>query len=192
MTPTSKQIFAVADRLQSMVKYASNSENLKMGALGIKDYRACGTYMCHGGWYGAASGIKRGAFSEGADLIAEHLGWKEPIHLTYKNGTENCNYEPKVMFNVNKWAASQPEIWGNANGDYIFGSGSAFIQPEKRPMGALILQHIVDHWREVGERVKAIEEAEKQPQHVDVTSELAVFPVSETLDVITIKENALL
>jgi len=136
----------------------------------------CGTINCCGGWYVVAKSMECGTcagyFTYGIKFICEDLGF--PIDfdvINYNAGTASICY----------WAKDNPSIWGNNEGQFMFNDKHAFYHPTKRPEGALNLRHIIDHWTEVAERVKALE---AQQTRMDITKSLAVIPVDEKLDAI--------
>lgn len=105
------------------------------------DGHQCGTVHCHGGWFAIAAVLhKKGfvTFEHGKKLMSQMLGFR-------------CGYDLKV------WGALNPQIWGNPDAMMMFLDVSAFYNDDKRPAGAENLQHIIDHWTEVAERLEALE-----------------------------------
>jgi hypothetical protein len=96
---------------------------------------SCKTPMCHGSWYAAISfphQLWRISFSDGADLMAKHLGFNRG-----KNELTN-------------WANANPEIWGNENGEFMFSEINAFNPlPNKKSN----LRRIIRHWEQVKENL---------------------------------------
>ena len=96
------------------------------------DY-ACGTVACHAGWFGIAYG-KGSYFFDSASWMAKFLGFSWHYHLR-------------------RWAKSNPEIWGNEDGDRIFSDSLAFATtPEK-----LTLEKVGIHWHKVADRLESLE-----------------------------------
>lgn len=168
--PTSAQVLTVINKLTSILPkniFQRRTLNMENGN------NLCGTSMCHGGWYFVAS-IPR-------------MSKKDKRHYSYKDGID-IMMKDLGFHNISKfydWAGNF-RIWGNYDGENMFGgSGVAFKHPIKRPKGAKTIQHIIDHWREVYERIKEIEEKEKKVKYVDATEEILALPISEggTVDI---------
>lgn len=147
----SENILKVIDTFKKVLPLATRKNHLDMGETFIKQKdlgHKCGTVHCHAGWYGVAkfdlSKEPVVTYLKGADAIAQDLGFKRT-----KNGTPR--------YGLSDWAGQNPNIWGNPFGDRIFSHEIAFMNFEKRPQGAETLQHIIDHWQEVYERVKTQE-----------------------------------
>lgn len=106
----------------------------------------CGTIHCHAGWYAIAA----------CDLT--HI-------LSYFDGSRQMALDLGVNNPslIEAWASTNPKIWGNRNGSAMFCEEEAFFHPTKRHNGAENLQHIIDHWTEVYERVKALELLSEPP-----------------------------
>lgn len=159
MQVKSKDVMKVIKNFRKVLPMAPSRQNLNMGLSHIYIDR-CGTVCCHGGWYAiATSNIgDKTSFLQGAIRMAEDLRIANNL--------------------ITQWAANNPEIWGNSDGLYMFSAPYAFFHKEKRPQGARTLQDIVDHWTDVYERLKALE----TPEYEDITKELAVLPINETVD----------
>lgn len=128
---------------------ATLDKHLDMRESAVNYNHTCGTIHCHGGWYAVAVCDVRGrrnvSFIDGAAEMARELGFYHPD-----------NHAALSMLSM--WAYQNPKIWGNERGGDMFGSKLAFTHPVKRRCGAENLQHIIDHWEEVYERVKELEE----------------------------------
>lgn len=144
--PTSDQIATVLMRFESILPRALEIEARKMYSIDMGQsavYNDCGSPMCHGGWYAAASNIQRNTdfthYDYGAKLMAHDLGFTDKEKLK-------------------EWADQNPKIWGNPYGIEMFCHRLAFV-----PMGAEItsLKQIYDHWKGVYDRVKAMEDFPK-------------------------------
>lgn len=173
--PKSENIRKVIDVFKSVLPMAlKENYGLRMSATKI-----CGTFMCHGGWfYIGVNGQQQGAtFSNGIKLMSKMLGLDNGYYLASSNA-------------ISEWAYGNKGVWGNDSGLHMFGSASAFNESKKRPHGAKNLQHIIDHWEEVYDRVKALEDAQKTPEpqpiqkYTDITSQLAVLPTEEKSDAV--------
>ena len=166
-TPTSKQILTVINNFKKVLPLATREWHLNMSETRVNNCgHKCGTIHCHAGWYAIAKNLhekREVSFTHGAIQMSIDLGHKGDMDSSLIN-----------------WADKNPEIWGNNDGDGMFSTRRAFSHPTKRPEGAENLQHIIDHWTEVYERVLAIEN--KEPERKDITKELAILPVNETAD----------
>lgn len=170
MTPKSEDILKVINNFKRVLPMAKRDYQLCMSVAGVNINHQCGSIHCHGGWYAIATCdlSKQINYVDGAFRMSEDLGFNGPENLVI-------------------WAAQNLSLWGNNYGGSMFYCKSAFQHPEKRLFGALHLSHIVDHWEEVYERVKAQEDAQKPPAYNDITAQLAVLPEDEKPD--TIKQN---
>lgn len=170
----SENVLKVIRNLESVLPRASRDSQLDMDeyiVYGGPDH-PCGTVHCHGGWYAIATcEIKESkqfvSYTAGAHQMAKDL----EVGI-YTNDVED-------------WAKNNPEIWGNNNGKFILSCKTAFISPE-RPKGANNLKDIVDHWKDVYNRLVELENKAKRE---DVTSKLAKLPADEKLDIITKKRK---
>lgn len=164
--PTSKAVFEVVERFKSVLPLATLPRHLQMGVSKVNECgHECGTVHCHGGWYAVAVlpiADAEFGFQDGSERMAKDLGFESDMQLE-------------------EWASKFPEIWGNERAMGMFCDCTAFIHIKKRPRGALNLQHIIDHWQEVGERLLDLEKSQ-QPLYEDITKELAVLPVEEKAD----------
>lgn len=147
----SKQVLTVIKNLQRVIPAGKGLDMNKC------DVHLCGTTHCHGGWYAVATmpffrllfpfgiwllNIKEIDFLDGAERMSKDLGFEEERELS-------------------NWAKENPLIWGNEDGDRMFGHKKAFYHPTKRPDGAESIADIVDHWYDVYDRLKAEEEKAK-------------------------------
>lgn len=157
--PTSDQIRTVLANFAKVLTIANGHEHLlsmNEGRLSpilvertttldgqlMREVYTCGSPMCHGGWYMTAvwdinedGDFRNNNYSDGAEKMNKDLGG---IEIEY-------------------WADQNPKIWGNSMGYRMFSDRSAFEHETKRPNGAKSLQHIVDHWNEVLERIVELE-----------------------------------
>lgn len=143
--PKSKDVRKIVALLTSVLPLAKAKRHLDMGCTKINgDRHKCGTVHCHGGWFGVALKLHlhgEVSFTDGADEMGEMLGFAG-------------------MWPLNDWVKNNPKIWGVFIGDdHIFSASAAkfFHHPTKRPNGAKNLQHIIDHWTEVAERLEVLE-----------------------------------
>lgn len=146
MRPKSTDILKVIKNLKKVLPQATRKRHLDMGECMVNkhDYE-CGTRHCLAGWYAVATCNTKNAldFVDGVNKMVKHLG--------FPNENE-----------FSKWASTNPQIWGNEDGYGIFSDKDAFYNKEKRPEGAENLQHIIDHWEEVYERIKKLETNSKK------------------------------
>lgn len=143
--PSKENLQKVITNLEEVLPFATKPYHLDMLETTVQSkIHPCGSVHCFAGWY-AASEILNGksdqydrqsliCFSDGTRRIGDILGFDSPEALYH-------------------WADSNPDIWGNTNGRHIFSAASAFYHPERRPNGAENLQHIIDHLKEVKERL---------------------------------------
>ena len=152
--PSSEAVYKVADVFKTIHKMSLKKEHnfsldMSRGIVDEKDGIVCG---CHAGWYmyGTEKGIWRdciygqvlstgrdvGAtpYTEGADLMAKSLGFKD-------------------QFELRLWADNNPYLWGNSYGVYLFTRMKAFGLSKK----TLTFKDIFKHWRLVGHRLEGIE-----------------------------------
>lgn len=134
----SENILKVIENFKKVLPMAKLERHLKMSESSVNYNHTCGTIHCHAGWYAVAVCDLSADlnFRNGANILAEHLGYDDLFD---------------IMNNMDK------KIWGNDFAIQMFTREIAFYHPEKRPHGAENLQHIIDHWTEVYERVKTKE-----------------------------------
>lgn len=166
----SEDVLKVIKNFEKVLPKAKKEKNLDMN---IGSVDVCKTAHCHGGWYTVAKInplrriITKMNYIEGANIMAKDLGLKSRVELQ-------------------NWANDNPNIWGNNYGLLMFQSnGRVAFKSSNRPSGAYSLKEIIDHWKEVYERIKATEETEERK---DITHELAVLPPAEVSDQ-KVKEN---
>lgn len=156
--PKSSDVKKVIDLFKSVLPKASREGHLNMMEGGVNLYHECGTVHCHGGWYAIAANLhfrrilgmqfkRTVSYFDGANAMAKALGFK--------------HYEELRM-----WANLNPNIWGNYFGTTMFTMSLAFEHPHKRPYGAKNLQHIIDHWQEVHDRLVILE---RQNEPVEIS-----------------------
>lgn len=146
--PTSQQVQTVIDHFERVLPQATLDNHLDMKEVKVKDgCYDCGTVHCHAGWYAVAKKAYFDKFDyhsfnylDGIALMVDDLG--------FQNKYELC-----------KWLRTRVGVttWGNENSIDIFYKKEAFYHPKKRPEGAQNLQHIIDHWKEVKERLVQLE-----------------------------------
>lgn len=151
--PTKKQVQKVIDNLTKMLPLSKKIDrknknfddylSVNMYEPSIVDVRkgdkeciktACGTPMCHGGWYLIASIPKKNSalmsgYKDGAEIMAKHLGFENHMELE-------------------DWAGKNPKIWGNSYGANMFSGEEAFTYA-----GSLTLSKIITHWKRVQRRL---------------------------------------
>ena len=149
----SEDVKEVIRRFESVLPIANKNKDksMRMNCYFVQDYdygelvHKCGTVHCHAGWFTVATMIERGMVgdgncydvNDGIHEMANILGFPESLSL--------CEYiEESEEFR---------RVWGNQWAGDMFMGRIAFYDLEKRPYCAQNLQHIVDHWKEVYERV---------------------------------------
>lgn len=140
----SSNVKKVIENLKKVLPMAVYRYHLNMQETRVNIDHVCGTVHCVGGWYAIAKGLdigKRVTFMDGANEINKDLGF-----------SEQCGIKAS-----REWAVNNPKIWGNVSGYFMFSLESAYYHPTKRPNGALNLQHVIDHWQEVYDRLLALE-----------------------------------
>lgn len=132
-TPTQEQFQVVIDNLEKAFKISKRNAPVDMMSvdISVKKKDACGTPMCHAGWYLIATSkvTNYTSYSQGASLIAEHLGFVDEFYLKL-------------------WADKNQNIWGNEKGVLMFCSSSAFGVFDD----IFTLRTIINHWKGVKER----------------------------------------
>lgn len=153
----SENILKVINNFKKVLPMATVKNHLDMMECEVNNGHTCGTIHCHGGWYAIAA----------CDLSYE---------MNYMSGSNNM--ARTLGFgrdtDLERWAQQNTSLWGNNEGACMFCDEEAFYHKTKRPEGAKTLQHIVDHWQEVYERVKAIELTTEPP--VDTLIDNALIP----------------
>ena len=120
--PTSRQFKRVVANLDKVLPMATKRGHLDMEASGLAHDKEhiCATPMCFDGFYAVANGVFGDTlnhyYGDGADLIAKHLGFDDG-YVHKSRGLEI-------------WAASNPDLWGNNDGQYMFCSIDAFDNAE--------------------------------------------------------------
>lgn len=164
--PHSSNVLKVIQAFESVLPMAVLENHLDMFQSNINMCgHKCGTVHCHAGWFAIARGL--------------HKNRK----VTYSTGTEEMTlvlgFEHE--FQLRQWALDNKDIWGNMCGNFIFSDKIAF-ESASRPHGALNLQHIIDHWKEVYERLKALEQP-SNPYPLSASKDLAIKAMEETLEI---------
>jgi hypothetical protein len=179
--PTSQQVRTVIDNFKKVLPIANGHKfMLDMGCPyiykeeNIVKEESCGTPMCHGGWYAAATlqdkmkevSLDTGArfgrrqyfmdYNNGAEQMAIDLGFTQTDDGEYENFEGKMIKETiEARTHLRDWASENPQIWGNRNGEDMFHSKDAF--ETEGSDGAESLQDIVDFWEKVYERIVALE-----------------------------------
>lgn len=129
-TPTQEQFQVVIDTLEKANSMAKGIAEVNMlNGFVEKEKNLCGTPLCHGGWYVVASELDTYDYMEGANKMANDLGFDDYSALE-------------------DWASDNSAIWGNIHGNQMFNSSSAFL--DKGYVSDL--SEIIDHWKGVKER----------------------------------------
>ena len=99
----------------------------------VNDLYQCG---CHAGFYQASEGSFKNYsdFYYGGDDLARKLGFFN-------------------RFNLQEWARTHPEIWGNTQGQFLFSSSVSFGKHLENIFPAKV---ILDHWKGVLFRLEKV------------------------------------
>ena len=176
--PHSSKVLEVIKAFESVLPMAIRENHLNMSTANVNcGTYACGTVHCHAGWYAIAKGLHLNegiSYSDGVIKMCKDLGitdggdfWDSPIEA---------------------WASKNKDIWGNRGGNVMFSNRIAFKHPTKRPKGAENLQHIIDHWREVYERLLDMEQKEVKPVE-ETKPEPPFFIIKEVHHYVSISES---
>lgn len=134
--PTQEQFQVVIDNLEKAFKISKKNAPVNMMStdISIKKKDACGTPMCHAGWYLIATSkiTNYTRYTQGCELIAEHLGFDGAFYLKL-------------------WAERNKSIWGNKYGGDMFFNSKAFCE-----FGVFGLKTIINHWKGVKERAEKL------------------------------------
>lgn len=163
MNPRSQDVLKVIRNFEKVLPMATRKDHLNMGVCPViyKDQNhACGTIHCVGGWY-MISKLKE---MESDEYIGFSLGVKEmEKDLGFHIHLELSDSELMV------WAKDNPKIWGNESGYIMFGHECAYLS-ESRPGGAKNLTDVIDHWKEVYQRLLVIEAKATPPVRIKYVS----------------------
>ena len=117
----------------------------------------CGTVACHAGWY-ALMTIKEQEWHFSEYLGCEYLKTSNPgcmgMGFTYGKIKMALDLGFPCADRLEDWAQANPEIWGNAFGNRMFGSTEAFGKDERCNV---TLAEIADHWHRVSDRLEKSE-----------------------------------
>lgn len=111
------------------------------------EIHACGTTMCHGGWYQWLTLTSRmtprsytGNYTDGANKIAKDLGFAD-------------------RYQLEGWADFNPKIWGNFYGGEMFSETEAFgVAFDRNKYRTFIsLELIGKHWLKVAAKLEDIQ-----------------------------------
>jgi hypothetical protein len=114
--PTKKQWQKVIDNLNKVLPLAFQENHLNMRNADVNCRQQCGTIHCVGGWYAVATlyGRKRLTYSDGANEMASDLGFSGGFGIS----------------DLENWAESNPDIWGNRYGYNLFCNENAYDNAE--------------------------------------------------------------
>ena len=161
--PSPDNIRRVAAKLESMIPNARNGK-LNMCAWNIYNEPAfCGTIACHGGLYELEHALRNGDkyvfnLNKEDDLQRSYLSEKNEegtmIPLNFKNGADRIARDLGFTSRreLEKWATSNPERWGNKYGGSLFCDENAFNEKET----TILLTTIVTWWRNVADRIERL------------------------------------
>lgn len=142
-TPSHREFKLVVSKFDAVIKLANPDKHVHMGSIQTanKPKHVCGTPMCHGGWYAAASGMfdkwwklhKHVSYQDGAAQMAVDLGFDNEDRLIY-------------------WAVNNSELWGNRNARAMFSGDKAFKEDEDADHSIRIID-IRNWWAAVNNRI---------------------------------------
>lgn len=170
---------------ENILKVIRNFEKIAPNAIvdmdrASVDYLTCGTPHCHAGWYAIATtsyfpGLRkymsgRNSFYEGAEVMAKDLGFQD-------------------IESMKEFFCENNVIWGNSYADSMFMDRMAFWHPKNRSYGAQTIEDIIDHWRDIYIRIKAIEDLAAKKNSVEI-SEPPITAEELINSLSKIKENA--
>ena len=147
--PTPEAIRKVAARLQSVMPRDGSGGQVDMQESEV-DRNQCGTPVCHGGWYALACYAEGRLQNETLDYgvgvlsMAEDLGFDDDVYLA-------------------AWAQGNTGLWGNDVGAFMFSSPRSFGFKHGPGESKLTLQHIIDHWLAVADRIEALDAPKPAP-----------------------------
>lgn len=177
--PRSSAVLQLIRDFERVLPQAGEEANLDMSLyMHMGSNVACGTIACHAGWYELATRYKRRLLVRGNPM----LYMSEDLNLSQVG--EEFEFCIPILY----WAYKNPKVWGNEDGRLMYAQPKAFSHPERRPDGAKKLQDIVDHWKEVYERLCKLEGTVSVYAYPDKTKELAILPADEVADIIIKKE----
>ena len=146
---TADKVDKVVERLEGVrVGYEPVIE-MGEGRIRGRFRRGCGTVCCHAGAYllarrpvSSAFGVvtyNLGSYTRGADIMANDLGFEQ-------------------AWDLQRFMAIHPEIWGNERGSGLFASSYAFTPSD---VYTTTLAEIIEHWKGVAERLRERERTEQ-------------------------------
>lgn len=106
---------------------------------------ACGTTMCHGGWFQwitLTPNQNLQSYSRGADKMAIFLGFSS-------------------MYRLEEWAEENPKLWANEHGGDMFSEHTAFVPKTNHPRQYISLAKIGKHWLKVAARLEDVQTKEQ-------------------------------
>ena len=161
--PTPSNIRMVAKKLERMIP-ETRQGNINMRECDIyKEPDTCGTIACHGGFYAVQHALEN---KDNYDFIPCNANEKSVSYLhkkairyfadpiEWEDGAERmahdlgfgCREELQI------WASTHPDLWGNESGHHMFISESAFNEESS----LIKLENIVKWWRQVAARIEKI------------------------------------
>lgn len=155
--PTSTQVQKVIDTFKLVLPMIKKDAQLHMQESHVNTAgHTCGTTHCHGGWYAIGYlGLKKQGFLQGILFPQQQVNFQDGTRFM----CEDLGIGTDYYHNVSIWANANPIIWGNSTGAQMFSSPYAFYSKD-RPYGAKSVQHIIDHWTEVRDRLITLEQIE--------------------------------
>lgn len=144
---TAERVGVLIKNFERILPHAKSDEHLDMKEWLVSSRfhgHQCGTTHCHAGWY---------LLAKEWDFKSDYL--EEPDGTGWRYGSGELALAKdlgfKSAFDLTTWADRYPKIWGNREGARMFDSTSAF------GVNIFSLKDIIDHWRGVQERLRAVE-----------------------------------
>ena len=112
--PTNQQIAAGLTLVNDTLRKAPEV-NLDMKSTEWNEKNICGTPACFAGMYMALNGLKRDekSWTNGSKMIAKACGFGNSDEMRH-------------------WAETNPELWGNESGYFMFSRSKAFVPDAER------------------------------------------------------------
>ena len=146
--PKPSDIRASMERLQSVV--ADNPDpHLDMDETRVRRTHKCGTIACFGGWYAYAKMCDEIEFDEDGLAMCP---FDQRSHLDFTIGADMlaADLEFADRYDLEYWAATYTQIWGNPSGGDMFSGEAAFCGNDSAS-----IHDVIAHWRGVADRIEA-------------------------------------
>lgn len=160
-----KKYNIIPDMLEVFVKKRSHKQKSSR-AYDQNTNHPCSTICCHGGMFllALAEQSSRMRFEDTIDSETKILMYKDPTDKDKEvtaGFTDGCKLLAKFLgfryeSDLIEWASDNPKLWGNDFGNVMFSSVTAFnFKPEPEDiLGELTINDIINHWRDVANRIE--------------------------------------